>query len=78
MNDAKLRVEKELEELGEKVCKLFTFICSNKFTELSRDAQYLLNDQLRVMMEYANILRRRLAIWNKTDEELNSNSCKIM
>ena len=32
--------------------------------------QWLMADQLRHMMEYADVLRRRLRIWGKTDAEL--------
>lgn len=71
MNDAKKRVELELEELGEKISKLVKFMCSDKVTSLSKEMQYLMSDQIRTMIDYSNILRRRLSIWDKTDEELN-------
>lgn len=77
MDDAKLRVEEELKELGEKMSKLVSFTCSEKFRTLTSEMQYLLCDQLRTMMEYGNILRRRLAIWDKSDEELHSCNCRI-
>ena len=69
--DAKQRVEQELKELGEKMSKLVDFTCSEKFRTLSNEMQYLMCDQLRTMMEYSNILRRRLSIWDKTDAEIN-------
>lgn len=72
MDEAKIRVELELKELGEKLSKLVSFTCSDKYSDLSRDMQYLLQDQIRCMLEYCNILRRRLAIWCKTNEELHT------
>lgn len=75
MSDAKQRVEEELKELGEKMSKLVSFTCSDKFRTLSNEMQYLMCDQLRTMMEYSNILRRRLNIWDKTDVELNGPKC---
>lgn len=77
MDNAKSRVETELQELGEKMSKLVTFTCSEKFRTLTNEMQYLLCDQLRTMMEYSNILRRRLAIWDKTEEDLHQCHCKI-
>ena len=71
MDEAKVRVEEELTELGNKMSKLVSFTCSDKFRKLTNEMQYLLCDQLRTMMEYSNILRRRLAIWDKTEEDLN-------
>ena len=76
MDDAKLRVEEELKELGEKMSKLVSFTCSEKFRTLTNEMQHLLCDQLRTMMEYSMILRRRLSIWDKTDEELHHCICK--
>jgi hypothetical protein len=69
MDDAKKRVELELEELGEKISKLVKFMCSDKFPSLSEEMRYLMRDQIRTMMDYANILRNRLSIWDKRDTE---------
>jgi hypothetical protein len=75
MDDAKLRVEQELKELGEKMSKLVNFTCSEKFRNLTNEMQYLMCDQLRTMMEYGNILRRRLQIWDKPEAELKHSIC---
>lgn len=75
MDDAKLRVEQELKELGEKMSKLVAFTCSEKFRTLTYEMQCLMCDQLRVMMEYSNILRRRLNCWDRIDAKLNEREC---
>lgn len=72
MNDAKNRVLEELYDLGDKLSKLSKFICSEEFMTLSREMQYLMCDQMRTMIDYSNILRRRHQIWDKTDEELDN------
>lgn len=71
---AKERVEKELEELNEKIVKLSSFLFSKKLITagLSRRMEDLLREQLRSMQDYARILQLRLSIWGKTDEEINS------
>ena len=71
MDDAKQRVINELDELSIKTSKLVLFMGTDKFMKLSREMQYLMQDQLRCMIEYASILLRRLSIWDKTDDELN-------
>lgn len=76
MDDAKKRVQEELLELGEKASKLVKFMSTEKYFNLSKDMRYLMYDQLRTMIDYINILHRRLEIWGKTDDELNS-TCKI-
>lgn len=70
MDSAKQRVIDELNELSEKASKLTKYILSDKLSELSLDMKHLLQDQLRVMVEYGNILRRRIEIWGLSDEEL--------
>ena len=72
MNDAKERVKVELKELSNKICKLAEFITSEKFNDLSDRMQWLMKDQLKYMLDYADALRNRLKIWDKTDEELNT------
>ena len=72
MDDAKLRVEEELKELCDKMSKLVLFTGSEKYRQLTTEMQYLLCDQLRTMMDYGNILRRRLSIWDKTEDELHT------
>ena len=78
MDDAKIRVENELNDLTAKIVSLVKFQYTEKFSELSNDMQYLMGDQLRHMMEYASILRRRLHIWGKTNEELGSHKLCCM
>lgn len=72
VDPAKERVEKELEELNEKIVKLSSFLYSKKLVEagLSFRMRDLLSEQLRTMQRYAELLQNRLAIWGKTDEEL--------
>ena len=70
MEDAKIRVENELNDLTIKIIGLVKFKYTETFFNLSEKMQWLMNDQLRHMMEYADILRRRLHIWGKTDAEL--------
>lgn len=78
MNDTKQRVMAELEELIERTAKLVKFILSEKFNDLTSTMQYLMKDQVRCMLEYGDILRRRLNIWDKTEAELNGVCGKIM
>lgn len=70
MDDAKIRVENELSELTAKIVSLMKFKYTETFLSLSEKMQYLMNDQLMHMMQYADILRQRLHIWGKTDVEL--------
>lgn len=72
VDPAKERVEKELEELNEKIVKLSSFLYGKKLVEagLSFRMRDLLSEQLRTMQRYAELLQNRLAIWGKTDEEL--------
>ena len=77
---AKERVEKELEELNEKMTKLTNFLYGNKIlaTEISREMYFQMESQLFAMQNYARCLQQRLRIWDMTDEELNRcNSVKI-
>lgn len=78
---AKERVEKELEELNEKIVKLSGFLFGSKLITANLSSQMVceMRDQLRAMEDYAFRLQRRLLIWDKTDKELNAeyNSCKI-
>ena len=73
MDEAKQRVVDELAELSERASKLVKFTLSEKFSKLSKNMQYLMQDQVRTMLEYGNILRRRLDCWGMTDEELENN-----
>lgn len=70
---AKERVQYELDELKERIVKLSAFLYSEKAIakEISYEMRNAMRDQLRHMSEYAICLQHRLAIWGKTDEELN-------
>lgn len=72
-DEAKERVEKELDELTEKITKLSGFLYGRKSMDanISRDMRYTMRDQLHSMQEYAACLQKRLMIWGKTDEELS-------
>lgn len=74
VDSAKERVEKELEELNEKIVKLSSFLFGKKLITagLSYRAEDLLREQLRHMQDYAHILQLRLSVWGKTDEEIRS------
>ena len=78
MNDAKQRVIEELEQLSERTCKLVKFTLSEKFNELTSTMQYLMQDQVRTMIEYGAILRRRLDCWDKPEQDLGLAIGKIM
>lgn len=68
---AKERVQKELEELNEKIVKLSAFLYSEKAIDsVSWEMRNAMRDQLRHMSDYAICLQHRLAIWGKSDEEL--------
>lgn len=71
-DEAKERVEKELEELNEKIVKLTSFLYSKAILEkgLSRRMRGIMQEQLDVMRRYAYTLQERLVIWGKSDEEL--------
>lgn len=60
----KERAEQELKELVHRIDKLQHFcLCPSK--KLTAAAIKLLQDQLGVMTEYANILKARLSIWEE-------------
>ena len=73
VDEAKERVEKELDELNEKIVKLTSFLYGRKLAAagLSYAMKNYLDEQLGTMQRYAAILQRRLEIWGKSDEELN-------
>ncbi len=73
VDEAKERVEKELDELNEKIVKLTSFLYGRKFAAagLSFEMKSCLEEQLGTMQRYASILQRRLAIWGKSNEELS-------
>ena len=78
MNDAKQRVIEELNELSERTSKLVKFTLSQKFNELTSTMQYLMHDQVKCMLEYGDILRRRLDCWDKSEEDVGLSLGKIM
>lgn len=78
MNDAKQRVIEELEQLSERTSKLVKFTLSEKFNELTNTMQCLMKDQVRAMLEYGDILRRRLHWWDKPDETFGQVLGKIL
>lgn len=77
VDPAKERVEKELEELNEKIVKLTSFLFGNNILEkkLSNSMIGALYEQLDIMKRYAQILQERLRIWGKTDEEIYPKDC---
>ena len=72
---AKERVQFELDELNQKIVKLSAFLFSSAIIEkkdISNAMKGLLRRQLAQMQDYAQTLQDRLAIWDKTDEELRA------
>lgn len=69
---AKERVEKELEELNEKMTKLSSFLYGKEILTmgLSNEMTHQMETQLYSMQQYAKCLQKRLRIWGKTDKEL--------
>ena len=61
MNNYKLRLQKELEDLDLKIEKLNNFIEKNEiFKTIDLKEQELLKEQREIMAKYANILRKRI------------------
>ena len=61
MNDYKLRLQKELEDLDFKIEKLNNFIEKNDtFKTIDLEEQELLKEQRKAMIKYADILRKRI------------------
>ena len=78
---AKERVEKELEELNDKMTKLSSFLYGTAILtmSLSDEMVYQMETQLYSMQQYAKCLQKRLRIWGKTDKELRElNEAKIL
>lgn len=69
---AKERVEKELDELNEKITKLTCFLYSRMILDMKLSQAMIceMRDQLAAMQRYAEKLQRRLLIWGKSDKEL--------
>lgn len=61
MDDYKLRLRKELNDLNFKIEKLNNFIEKNEiFKTIDLKEQELLKEQREIMTKYANILRKRI------------------
>ena len=61
MNNYKLRLQKELEDLDLKIEKLNNFIEKNEiFKTIDLEEQELLKEKREIMNKYANILRKRI------------------
>lgn len=72
---AKERVQFELDELNQRIGKLSAFLFGRAIIErkdISNAMKGLLKRQLAQMQDYAQTLQERLAIWDKTDEELRA------
>ena len=69
MDEVKQRVVDELNELSERTSKLVKFTLSEKFSSLSINMQCLMKEQVDIMLNYGDVLRRRLACWDMTDNE---------
>ena len=67
MDEVKQRVVDELNELSERTSKLVKFTLSEKFSSLSINMQCLMKEQIDIMLNYGDVLRRRLACWHMTD-----------
>ena len=55
------RVIEERESLDDKIKKLIAFLASEGFNELQEEDAQLLKDQADAMMDYSNVLKRRIA-----------------
>lgn len=64
------RVRVENNELREKIGKLRDFLKSEKIKQIDNTQAYLLRMQYDTMTAYANILEKRLALY---EEESNNN-----
>jgi virulence-associated protein VapD len=62
---AKSRAEKELADLIERITKINDFENTQAFSYLSSEQQNLLTNQYTVMVLYADILERRIEIWEE-------------
>ena len=59
------RIQEEKKELDEKLSKLYAFIESRKFENLSSIHKMLLRKQLDTMTDYSAILSVRIELLNK-------------
>lgn len=68
METAKERVQKELDDLNGKIVNLTMFMTSPTHAKMNEAEKYLLLKQLDAMVDYACLLKSRLAIWREIDE----------
>lgn len=59
------RIQEEKNELDEKLTKLYAFVESKKFENLSSVHKMLLKKQLNTMTDYSAILSVRIELLNK-------------
>ena len=59
------RVIKEKEEIEEKRVKLYEFMVDKKFNKLGDENKYLLFRQGRIMLEYSDILQKRIDLFEE-------------
>ena len=62
------RVRVEKDELSEKIGKLKNFLKSEKIKQIDTTQAYLLRMQYDTMTAYANILEKRLALYEEEQE----------
>ena len=62
------RVRVEYDELREKIGKLKDFLKSEKIKQIDTTQAYLLRIQYETMTAYANILEKRLALYEEEQE----------
>jgi len=62
------RVRVEKDELREKIGKLKNFLKSEKIKQIDTTQAYLLRMQYDTMTAYANILEKRLALYEEEQE----------
>lgn len=68
METAKERVQKELDDLNGKIVNLSMFMTAPTYAKMNEAEKYLLLKQLDAMVDYACLLKSRLAIWREIDE----------
>ena len=68
METAKERVQKELDDLNGKIVNLTMFMTSPTHAKMNEAEKYLLLKQLDAMVDYACLLKSRLAICREIDE----------
>lgn len=73
-DEVRVRVEKELSDLLDRITNLTKFYYGKGMieTNLSKEMQSYLFFQLESMKQYAHYLQCRLKIWGKTDEEIRA------